>query len=78
MGLNTVGTGGFAATISSLSSAAILLGADFWTHNATDQQNILLHELLHVDTNWSDKEVFQNFADYGLKQLNPGSCDITA
>jgi hypothetical protein len=73
----TVGSG-LAATIQSSSAAAILLGTNFWTDTASDQQNVLLHELLHVDTNWSDPEIFNNFAAYGLSKLNFGSGDITA
>jgi hypothetical protein len=56
----------------------VLLGANFFSDTSADQQSVLLHEMLHVDTHWSDTEIFQKFASYGLQHINPGTGDITA
>lgn len=68
----TVGAGG--------SWVSVLLGANFFSNsNAVYQQNVLLHELLHVYTNgWSDSEIFAAFKNYGLSNPNGDTEDISA
>jgi hypothetical protein len=68
----TIGAGG--------SWVSVLLGGDFFANtNSVYQQNVLLHELLHVYTNgWSDQEVFSAFQNFGLAHINPGTEDISA
>lgn len=67
-------------TISSASASAVLLGAEFYSNtNAVYQQNVLLHEMIHVYTGgWSDAEIFSNFKDYGLSNPNRDTEDISA
>ena len=69
-----------AATISSATATAIILGANFISNSdPTFQQNVLLHELLHVYTGgWSDAEIFDAFKKYGLQNVNGGTEDICA
>jgi hypothetical protein len=59
---------------------SVLLGANFFSNsNGTYQQNVLLHELLHVYTNgWSDNEIFAAFKAYGLSNPNGDTEDISA
>jgi RHS repeat-associated protein len=58
---------------------AVLLSADFFMGNSTVfQPNVLLHELLHAYTGWSDSQVFTFFQDYGLKDVGESSEAISA
>lgn len=57
----------------------MLLGANFFSNsNATYESNVLLHELLHAYTGWSDPEMFENFKGYGLTNPNGDTEDISA
>ncbi len=67
-----------AATIWGPLGTAILLGPNYFSNtNSSSQENTLLHEVLHGYTEWSDGEVFSNFAGYGLQHIHPGTVDIT-
>jgi RHS repeat-associated protein len=70
------GLGASAMTISGSLGAVVLLGGDFFANtNATYQSNVLLHELLHAYTGWSDADIFSAFAAYGLKQTPFGGTE---
>jgi hypothetical protein len=72
-------TGGTAQEISGGAGAAIILGANFFSNpNAVYQGNILLHEVLHADTGWTDADIFANFKDFGLQNPNGDTEDISA
>jgi hypothetical protein len=75
---NSVPYGTDAVTIWGPNTTAVLLGANYFSNtDSMFQQNTLLHELLHAYTHWNDKEIFDAFKHYGLKQMNPGTGDIT-
>ena len=77
----SLSTGGTALTIGASGAwPSVLLGANFLSNtNSTYQQNVLLHELLHVYTyRWSDSEVLSAFSAYGLSNPNRDSEDISA
>jgi len=67
----TVGPGG--------AQASVLLGRNFFSNtNTSYQSNVLLHELLHAYTGWSDSEIFSAFNKYGLTNPNRDTEDISA
>ena len=39
---------------------------------------MLLHEILHAYTGWTDAEIFANFKGYGLTNPNGDTEDISA
>jgi hypothetical protein len=47
-------------------SPAVLLGQDFYMGNTFFESNVLVHELLHAYTGWSDAQMFAFFKNYGL------------
>jgi hypothetical protein len=55
-------------------SPAILLGNGIL--NFQGAGSVLIHELLHAFTNWSDATIYQDFANYGL--VNPGDGSTSA
>jgi RHS repeat-associated protein len=76
---NSLAVGQTAATIINGSTPATLLGANFFSNtNATYQGNVLLHELLHAYTGWSDAEIFAAFSSNGLSNPNGDTEDISA
>ena len=75
----TLGYGQTAATITNGSTTATLLSANFFSNtNSTFQGNVLLHELLHAYTGWSDPEIFAAFKIYGLSNPTQTTQDISA
>ena len=72
--------GASATTINGNLGPAVLLGGDFFANtNVTYQSNVLLHEMLHAYTNWSDNQLFSAFSSYGLQKTQfGGSEDISA
>jgi hypothetical protein len=75
----TLSPGETARTLTGGANAAVLLGANFFSNsNAVYQGNVLLHELLHTYTGWSDPEIFANFEGYGLSNPNGDTEDISA
>jgi RHS repeat-associated protein len=68
--LSAAAGGNTAVTIINGIQPAIILGASFFQYqrNQTFAGNTLLHELLHAFTGWSDAQVYQYFAAYGLTQ----------
>jgi hypothetical protein len=75
----TLAFGDTARTLTGGTDTAVLLGANFFSNsNAVYQRNVLLHELLHADTGWSDDEIFANFRRYGLTNPNGDTEDISA
>ena len=63
---NALGKADTATVISGSRGSAVLLG-DFWLMNQTDQQNTLVHEMLHVYGFGGDDAIFNEFAGYGLQ-----------
>lgn len=68
------GAGG--VTINGPSGSAIILGPNAFIPS-NDPDATYLHELIHAYTGLDDDQVFNLFKPFGLKQLNPGSYDIT-
>ena len=63
----SVTTSDVSVTVNGNVASAIVLNGDFFLNsNATFQENVLLHELLHAYTKWTDTEMFSNFSQYGL------------
>ena len=76
--VNTISFGVDATTVNGPGQSAVLLGPNFYYNSVPSfQDSVLLHEVLHAYTRWNDTEVFHNFANYGLTQINPGSGDIS-
>ena len=46
--------------------SAVVLWANFFSLGASDQQNVLVHELLHAYTRWNDPAIYEAFANKGL------------
>ena len=75
----TLGSGNTAGTIIDGTRSAVLLGANFFSNtNGVYQGNVLLHELLHAYTGWSDAEVFSAFSGHGLSNPSGDTEDISA
>jgi hypothetical protein len=76
---SSLSAGQAAETLLGGTSPAVLLGTNFFSNsNSTYQGNVLLHELLHGYTGWSDAEIFSAFSAYGLTNPNGDTEDISA
>jgi RHS repeat-associated protein len=77
--LNSIGRKAGSTRWGSLGNV-VLLGGNFWANNnPTFRSNVLLHELVHVYTHWSDDQVFAAFAKDGLTHNDPyGTEEISA
>lgn len=76
--LGNTGYGADAVTIWGNAGNAVLFRPNFFSLNRLEQGNIVVHEMLHVTTHWSDAQIFSGFGGYGLKQRHPGTNDISA
>jgi hypothetical protein len=76
---NSLAPGQTTETLTGGANPAVLLGANFFSNPSfTYQGNVLLHELLHAFTGWSDAKIFSAFSAYGLTNPNGDTEDISA
>jgi RHS repeat-associated protein len=77
---STLQTGEEARTIAGGTAyPAVLLGPNFFSNSSpVFQSDVLLHELIHALTGWSDPDIFNNFQNYGLQNVGNGSESISA